>query len=355
MLLDAHQLGRRQTGNETYVRELLRGLREVDQLAITAAIETGVERTGVLAPPVATRRVPANGFARLASLTLLARQLRPDVVHAIYFLPVLTGRPTVLTIHDISYERHPEFFSWKELLRNRAMIRGSARRATRIITVSEASRNDLIELYGVEPSRVSVVYNGVGPQFRPGPAGPVRPAFDGSRPLRVLAVGTLQERKNLVRLLDAVRLIAPEIAVTLRIVGPDGYQAAAIRARLAGAADTEILGWVDDEHLADEYRRADVLVYPSIYEGFGLPVVEAMACGTPVITSTGGSLPEVAGDAALIVDPLDVEAIAHAIRRVATEPVLAAELAARGLVRASDFSWDRAATEHARIYAEVAA
>ncbi len=354
VLFDAHQLGRRQTGNETYVRELLRALRGKDDLAVIAAVEAGQRPTDVLAPPVRLRRVPSNGFARLAAMALLARQERPDVVHAVYFLPPLTGLPTVLTVHDLSFERFPEFFSRRALVRDRLFIRASARAASRVVTVSETSRCDLIELYELPEDRVIVIPNGVGDGFRPSSENAWAP-YPGDRPLRVLAVGTLQPRKNLLRLLDALAVVGREIPVQLRVVGPDGHQAAEIRDRLASSVQTEIVGWLEDDALAEEYRRADVFAYPSIYEGFGLPVIEAMASGTPVVTSTGGSLPEVAGDAALLVDPYDVAALAVAIRRIAEDGPRTAALRTRGLARAATFTWERSAALHAAVYQDLVA
>jgi glycosyltransferase involved in cell wall biosynthesis len=352
VLFDGHQLGRRQTGNETYVREVLRSLVAAGGSTIDVLVERAVELD--LVPRERLHRVPRNGFARLAVMTVLARRLRPDVLHAIYFLPPASGTATVLTVHDISFERYPEFFSRSALLRDRVLIRRSALSATRVVTVSEASRRDLIEIYGLDPARVVAIPNGVGAEFQPADAVPPLPATAG-RALRVLAVGTVQPRKNLGRLIDAIRIVSSQLPVELRVVGPDGYQGAAIRDRLSGAADVTVTGYVSDADLAAEYRRSDVLVYPSIYEGFGLPVIEAMASGIPVVTSTGGSLPEVAGGAALIVDPLDVDAIASAVTRIAREPGLAATLRERGLARARDFSWERSARAHLEVYREVAA
>lgn len=354
VLFDAHQLGRRQTGNETYVRELLRELRGRDELDLIAAVEASQRPTGILAPPIRLRRIPANGLARLGAMALIARQERPDIVHAVYFLPPATGRPTVLTVHDISFERFPEFFSRRAFVRDRLLIRASARAASRVVTVSETSRRDLVEVYRLPEDRVVAIPNGVSDRFRPADESAWAP-YPGDRPLRVLAVGTLQPRKNLFRLLDALTIVGREIPVQLRVVGPDGHQAAEIRDRLASSVQTEIVGWLDDDALAAEYRRSDVFVYPSIYEGFGLPVVEAMACGTPVITSTGGSLPEVAGNGALIVDPHDVKALAGAIRQIAEDGHGAAELRGRGLARAATFTWERSAALHAAVYRDLVA
>jgi glycosyltransferase involved in cell wall biosynthesis len=219
--------------------------------------------------------------------------------------------------------------------------------------VSETSRRDLIERYGLREDRVVAIPNGVAPRFTAQAPPSMEPI--GDRPLRVLAIGTLQPRKNLLRLLDAVRQVGTHRPVALRVVGPDGYQAGVIRDALgdAGGVQVEVAGYVADEDLPAEYRAADMLVYPSLYEGFGLPVVEAMACGLPVVTSTKGSLPEVAGDAALIVDPLDEAAIAEAISRLAADDELRRDLSARGRERARRYTWAAAAARLVDVYREV--
>ncbi|MEO8272555.1 MAG: glycosyltransferase family 1 protein [Chloroflexota bacterium] len=351
VLLDAHQLGRRQTGNETYVRELVKCLRERRDLQMLAAVEHDHDLEGLL-PAGLGRRVPRSGLGRLFALSRMARRERVDVLHAIYFLPPLIGRPSVLTVHDISFELHPEFFSRGALARDRLLIRASARRATCVITGSNATRIDLVEHYGLPESRIVVAPYGVSATFHLDEDAIWAP-YAGNRPLRVLAVGALQPRKNLVRLIDAIALVRRRFPVELRVVGPDGHDAGAIRKRMSESVDTRMTGWLSEEDLATEYRAADIFAYPSIYEGFGLPVLEAMACGTPVVTSTGGSLPEVAGDAALLVDPLDVEALSAAILRVAEESVLAQSLRDRGIERAAQFTWQRSADVHVAAYRDL--
>jgi glycosyltransferase involved in cell wall biosynthesis len=354
VLFDAHQVGRRQTGNETYVRSLLGELASRPDVAVTALLEPAAVHDPGLAGSMRRRKVPRSGVLRLAAMALLSRRLRPDVLHAIYFGPVLAGVPVVLTVHDISYEIHPQFFSRSSLLRDRILIRDSARRARVVVTVSETSRRDLIERYGLREDRVVAIPNGVSRRFLSQPPRPT--ASIGERPVRILAIGTLQPRKNLLRLLAAVRRVAAERPVHLRVVGPDGYQASVIRDALAGARDVavDVVGFVSDEDLPTEYAAADMLVYPSLYEGFGLPVVEAMAMGLPVVTSTRGALPEVAGDAALIVDPLDEAAIAAAIARLTDDDELRRELVARGRERAKRYSWVDAADKHVAVYREAA-
>lgn len=347
VLFDAHQLGRRQTGNETYVRELLPHLCATEGIDVTAVVENPVATEYVRTVGAEPYSVAGSGWARLVALGVAARRRRMDLVHSIYYLPPGMRRATVVTIHDISFEMHPEFFRRADLLRNRTLVRLAARLATIVVTVSEASRGDIVERYGIDPARVIAIHNGVSPVFAPPPS-PRLPSSSG--PFRILAVGTLQPRKNLLRLLEAVRLVAQSHDVSLRIVGPAGYQANEIRIRLGNVPWVETSGYLPMDELLHAYHDADLFVYPSIYEGFGLPVVEAMASGTPVVTSTGGSLPEIAGDAAIVVDPTDIDAIANAILRVVESPDLQERLRTRGIARAAAFSWARSAEDHISAY-----
>lgn len=350
---DAHHIGRRQTGNETYARELLGALGRRSEVVVTALLEHEAHASLGLPPGMSRSRVPRHGLARLAAMAWEARRSRPDLLHAIYFAPWLAGVPTVLTVHDISFELHPESFPRSALLRDRVLVRDSARRARRVVTVSEASRRDLIERWGLPDDRVVAIHNGVGGPFLALPSRAIEP-IEG-RPLRILAVGTLQPRKNLLRLLAAAVRVARDREVHLRVIGPDGHQARVIREALAGSTGVrvEIAGYVAQGSLPAEYEAADMLVYPSLYEGFGLPVVEAMATGLPVITSTRGALPEVAGDAALLVDPLDEVALAAAIVRLASDDELRRQLSTRGRARAVRFTWSAAAERLIEVYREA--
>ena len=347
VLFDAHQLGRHQTGNETYVRGLIEAFKGRDDVSLIAAIEDRATADDSVAG-LEHRRVPRNGWLRLAAMSMAVRRDHADLVHAMYFGPVLAGKPVVLTVHDIAYEVHPEFFGRSELWRDRLLIRNSANRARFVVTVSETSRLEIIRRYDLEADRVIAIHNGVSPAFGSTPAPPIDAI--GDRPVRVLAVGTLQPRKNLGRLLEAIRRAATVRPIELRVIGPDGFQARAIREAFGELAQVQVIGFVSDEELRDQYRQADMLVYPSLYEGFGLPVVEAMASGLPVITSTGGALPEIAGDAALIVDPLDELAIGDAILRLADDTDLRRALSRSGLARATQFSWETAADQLASVY-----
>ena len=332
-------------------RALLQEFRAVPDIHVTALAEE-VAFSDPALEGFEIARVPRSGLARLASMAIQARRRRPDVLHSIYFAPYLTGMPQVLTIHDISYEMYPEFFTRAERVRGQTLVRDGARRADKVITVSEKSRRDLVERYGLDDGKVVAIHNGVGRRFLDAPRMVVEPI--GDRPLRILAIGTLQPRKNLVRLLKAVRSASTARPVHLRVVGPDGYQADVIKEALAGVATVEVVGYVPDEALVAEYQRSDMLVYPSIYEGFGLPVVEAMACGVPVVTTTGGSLPEVAGDAAVIVDPFDVSALNEAILRLADDIGHRRSLVDKGYERSARFTWAASAERHVAVYRSVA-
>ena len=347
VLFDAHHIGSGKTGNETYARELLNALRGRPNLHLTAAVTAGAVDPA-LAPPVAIRRVPRNGWLRLLALGMAGSRF--DLIHSMYYRPLASRRPTVVSIHDVSFERHPDFFSRVEVLKNRLLVREAARRASMVVTLSEHARSEMIELYGLDPDRVAVVPGGVSAAFL-APREPRQPTASPEL-VRILAVGTLQPRKNLLRLLDAVRIVGSSSRVQLRVIGPPGHAAQEIQDRLGGS-DVVLLGYVSEEELLQEYRAADVFVYPSIYEGFGLPVVEAMASGTPVVTTTGGSLPEVAGDAALIVDPYDVGALAGAITQLIEDADLRAQLVDRGLRRAGEFSWRSAADRLSAVYDRV--
>jgi glycosyltransferase involved in cell wall biosynthesis len=339
VLFDGHHLGRRQTGNESYTRGLLRGLLGRPSVELVVAVDRGADVGGLDVAPDAIEELPRAAPLRLPLLGLASRRRRADVVHSIYYVPPLARHPIVVSIHDVSFLHYPQFFSRRELVKNRIAIGWAARHADLVLALTDHAREELLRAYGLDPLRVRVVPAGVRETFLA--AGTSRAASghdDG--PVRVLAVGAIQPRKNLIRLAAALRRVATSYPVSLRIIGPEGHAAARIRAELRESqVSVETVGWVTEDVLIHEYLEADVFAYPSIYEGFGIPVIEAMACGTPVVTSTGGSLPEVAGDAALLVDPYDVEGIAAAITQVAGDPALRDELAQRGRARAAQYSW----------------
>ncbi|MGE5273837.1 MAG: glycosyltransferase family 4 protein [Verrucomicrobiota bacterium] len=254
-----------------------------------------------------------------------------DVLHCATFrAPVRSPVPVVVTVHDLAVLRHPGTFNQWTRRYSRLAVPRVARAARRLIAVSEFTRRELVELLGVSAERVRVIPNAVGDPFVPD-----GPAAEGEY---VLAVGTLEPRKNLA----AAQQAAERLGVELRVVGASGW------------GDVRVDGWlgrVSDEELAALYRGARCLVYPSLYEGFGIPVLEAMACGTPVVTSCGGATEEVAGGAAVLVDPHDPAVIADGIEEASARRV---ELRARGLERAAQFTWERVAAETWAVYVEAA-
>jgi glycosyltransferase involved in cell wall biosynthesis len=283
-----------------------------------------------------------------------------DVFHATnnVFPFRVRGVPTVLTIHDVTMLLFPEWHPARRLALMGRALAPAASAADRIVTPSHHTRADVLKLLPVDPDHVVVVPEGVDPSFTPRPESDVamRLAPLGLRAGEyLLFLGTIEPRKNLTRLLGAMETAGSEVG-PLVLAGGYGWNNAAIRsaiARLAGSGRVRALGYVPDDLRGPLLAGARAFVYPSLYEGFGLPPLEAMACGTPVLTSNVSSLPEVMGDAALFVDPEDVGAIACGLTRLWRDDALRADLRARGLRRAREFSWDRTARLMLDVYRDV--
>jgi glycosyltransferase involved in cell wall biosynthesis len=283
--------------------------------------------------------VPARDVGwYLAALPARARRDRVDVLHCpSQRAPVGSRVPLVVTIHDLAVLRHPGTFNRWTRAYSRALLPRVARAAERVITVSEFSRGELLELLHVPDDKVRVIPNAVGPPF-----GPEGKAADGDY---VLAVGTLEPRKNLDRLVGAFERAGLN-GTRLVVTGGRGWG----KVEPSGKS-VHRLGFVPDEELARLYRGARCVAYVSAYEGFGLPVLEAMACGAPVVAASTGAGPEVGGDAAVLVDPLDGDAIAAGLVEAIGR---ADELRERGLARAREFDWKRVADATVEVYREVA-
>jgi glycosyltransferase involved in cell wall biosynthesis len=291
-----------------------------------------------------------------------------DLLHGMaYAVPLTVHCPTVITVHDLSFMRFPEAFRPFHRVYLTLGTRASARRAARIVAVSENTRRDVISYCGVAPDRVVVIPNGVTEEFFPTRAAETQAhARRLGLPDRfILYLGTLEPRKNLSRLLDAYSALrrmrgqghpGGKETPPLILAGGQGWYYDEILRRV-DALDLEecvrFPGFVSQEDLPWYYRAAALFVYPSMFEGFGLPVLEAMASGTPVVTTTASSLPEVAGDAALLVDPGDIEQLAAAMNRCLDEPDLVADLRAAGIRRAAGFSWERTAHATADLHRRV--
>jgi glycosyltransferase involved in cell wall biosynthesis len=275
----------------------------------------------------------------LAALPVLARRDRVDVLHCPTFrAPLRSPLPLVVTVHDLAVLRHPEAFNRWARAYGRLTLPKVVRGTAALIAVSEFTKGEVVELLGVPADRVHVVRHGVARPFEA-----EGPAADGDY---VLAVSTLEPRKNLARLLDGFRRAGLD-GTELRIAGARGWGNVKVEAERV-----RWLGEVGDEELARLYRGARCLAYVSLYEGFGLPILEAMACETPVVTTAWGACAEVAGDAAVLVDALDPDSIAAGLAGALGGRD---ELAAKGLERAREFSWEKAARETADVYRKAAA
>jgi glycosyltransferase involved in cell wall biosynthesis len=360
--LDCRTVTAPKTGDRTYALNLLRALARTDAeneyylytWEPTTLTEVGSSRFH----PVLLPASPRWTWTPLVFPRDLARR-RMDLAHVQYIIPPSTPVPIVSTIHDIAFRRFPALFPLKHRLLLNLLIPTAARNAAAVITGSESTRRDLIELYEVEPERITVTPYAADPIYQPMDRDEARQAV--RKRLRVpvpylLSVGVLQPRKNLPRLVRAYNRIARGIPHRLVLVGKEGWAGEALQQAISEAPpgrEPIFTGYVPDADLPALYAGADLFVYPSLYEGFGLPPLEAMACGTPVITSNTSSLPEVVGDAGVMVDPLDTEALADAIVSLLNDERRRNELAEAGPKRAAQFTWDRTARETVEVYRRV--
>ncbi len=335
----------RRTGTESYALHLSRAL---------------LRQAGSHHVTLYFRDAPAPGLfdsgkARIIPFPRLWTHLRlsaeivqrpPDVLFVpAHVVPVVCPVPAVVTIHDLGYRHFPDAHPFTQRLYLDLSTRFSARAAAHVIADSEATKRDLIRFYRTPAEKVTVVYPGRDEALRRVEAASVRTKYRLPETY-LLHVGTLQPRKNLIRLIqatDRARRHAPNL--TLVLAGRTGWLSEPILEAARAAPHVRLLQYVPDGDLAGLYSGAAAFVFPSLYEGFGFPALEAMACGTPVICSNTASLPEVVGDAALRVNPLDVAELAEAIRRVLSDAELSAALRAKGSEQVQRFSWEKAARE----------
>ncbi len=343
VVIDADVLGRNRTGDETYVRGLL------GELAAAAPdLDLAAATTRPDLVPTGIRSLDVGGRGQLLRLLVdLPAALRAsgaDLFHGNYFLPPRWRGRSVVTVHDISFARHRDFMPNSDLLAFRTLVPRAMRQADRVLTVTEWAREDILDRYGLNEENVVVTPNGLDGDLRPDGPVPDRPPY-------LLFVGGLQRRKDPV---TAVRALArlPE-RLDLVIAGRDRGEGPAVRAAITEHElddRVHLLDYVTRDDLLALYRGAEALVFPSRYEGFGLPVLEAMACGTPVVAADTTSIPEVAGGAAVLVPPGDTDALADGVVRALDE---AATLVAAGLRRAAEYRWSATAERTANVYREV--
>lgn len=363
--IDAHSIGCGKSGNETYFRSLLRGLRSLERPNKYVVYGTHPERLREMDldhKRFAIRRVrPSTPFVRIP-LAMPAQVFQEglDLFHAQHIIPPFLKCRTVTTIPDLAYEHYPEYFPPFQVAWSKRLIRWSAQRANHIITVSHFSKTDLMNCYGIDPERITVTYESAEDRYHPRDHGQAREhiarRYGIERPF-VLYVGRLQGRKNLVRLIEAYAQVRKRGAEHLLVlVGRKEWMAEEISTRIAqlGIKDEVVLtGYVAGEDLPWFYNASEVFAYPSLFEGFGLPVMEAMACGTPVLTSTGSSLGEIASGAALVVDPTDGVAITDALEQILSDQALRYRLGQLGIKRSREFEEGRMASETVSVYEKV--
>ena len=365
--IDARKL--KDFGIGSYIRNLIEALaRRPESLAYRFRVfarEADRDALPELPPhfDVASEEAPGYSLAELTGFAWRLWRHRLDLFHAThYVLPPLPRGRAVVTIHDIIHLLYPQFLPNRAAhLYARVMIRRALKRADRIITVSHSSQRDLVDYFGVASLRIEVIYNGVSRRFRPDvPEQERRRVADkhGLPSPYLLFLGSERPHKNARNVVRAFAEARRRAALphALVLAGTLPKNQGRVEA-LIEALDLESVvcrtGIVHDQDMPGLFAGADAFLYPTLYEGFGLPVVEAMACGVPVLTSSTSALQEVAGGHALLVDPMDVDAIAAGIVTLATDAGKRAELAKLGLARAADFSWDKAAEATLGVYAAV--
>jgi glycosyltransferase involved in cell wall biosynthesis len=356
------------TGVGYYTEHLLQHLaREVESTGDELVVISNqpVDTQVPLPPHVrvhAGHRFPIRiGWMQLRAARAL-EALAPDVAHFTNgMVPASTAVSTVVTIHDMSLRLYPECHPVRRLLLNRPLMHVAIQRASAIVTVSHSTRRDLLRLHGLAPERVTVVHEAASPAFRPigdrGRLNSIRAKY-GLPDRFVLYVGTIEPRKNLARLIDAFAQARHRgITHDLVCVGPYGWSSRDLVGRierLGLSSHVHFTGYVPFEDLPVIYNLGELFVFPSLYEGFGLPVVEAMASGTPVLTANTSSLVEIAGDGAETVDPTNTEALGAAIYGLLTDEPRRRDLAQRGWQRSRAFSWSQTAKDMLAVYQRAA-
>jgi glycosyltransferase involved in cell wall biosynthesis len=343
VVIDADVLGRQRTGDETYVRSLLRELAAASPEDLRLAAIT--RRPDLVPDGIEPVELPAHSqVARMAfSLPRLLRRRRPALAHFVHALPLACPCPAVVTIQDLSFERDPTVMPWRDRLIFKAVVPRAARRAARVLAISELTKRDLVELYGIPEEKITVTPLAADPAFRPHGPSPNGEPY-------ALFVGALQPRKEATTAIEALALVG-DSAPRLVLVGPDKGARAEVEETAARlGVPVELRGHLPQDELAGLYRGAACLVFPSRYEGFGLPLLEAMASGTPVVATTAGALPEVAGDAAVLVEPGNPVAMAGGIERALADHE---RLREAGLARAARYSWAETAGLTLGVYREL--
>jgi glycosyltransferase involved in cell wall biosynthesis len=362
--VDAHAIGCHLTGNEVYIRNLLNQFSRLDPESQFFAY---------IAKPFAEREIPSrfeirhvstNPFKRLGfDLPLRLRQDRPDLLHVQYTGPLNCRVPLVVSVHDVSYLELPQYFTRFRSLQLKLTVKRSIHSAARILTPSEFSRTAILKHYDIDENKVVVVHNAASPVFRPierqVASAAVEKKFHIGGPF-VLMVGDLQPRKNHLGLLRAFEELIrahPHLPHSLVFVGKETWYSNEVHREVAASgigSRVRFTGFVDDADLAHFYGACDLFVFPSFYEGFGLPILEAMACGRAVACSNRTAMPEVADGAGILFDPESTKEMYRALADILLNQELRMRLERLGIQRAAQFSWDQAARRTLDVYYDVA-
>jgi len=361
VLLNALQAGNR-SGTGHYAAKLARWLPDVSgdmeivtlwPRGVARSLDDGHSRRSILCD---VRSPSQRVWLDQVGVPRIGRRLGADLIHYPANVGnVLRGKHTVVTVHDLSFFFEPKWFRPERGAYYRFATRRSVRHARRVLADSHSTANDLHEMLGVPEDRIAVTPLGVDMQFQPVPEEErqlVRERY-GLPSVFLLYVGTLEPRKNLVRVVEAFDRIAGDWEGHLVVAGREGWKTGRLMRAIEQSAYRERIhlpGFVEGADLPAVYGAAHAFVWPSLYEGFGLPPLEAMACGTPVLTSDVSSIPEVVGEAALTVNPYDLEAIASAMYSIATDGPLRAGLRAKGRIQAGQYTWRRTAERTCEAY-----
>ncbi len=362
--VDAHAIGQHLTGNETYIRNLLKGFAALDDESEFIAYISRASAIAEVPERFTTRLVAPNPWRRLGFD--LPRRLaadRPTLLHVQYTAPLMCRVPIVVSVHDVSFLEYPAYFTRFRSMQLRHTVRRTVLKAERVLTPSEFSKQCIMRAYGLDDERITVMPNGVSSAFRPIARETAAHWLERrySLPKRfILTVGDLQPRKNhlaLIRSFEELLRAHPELPQHLVFVGKRAWRSEQVIAAAKASpvsARIHFTDFVADEDLTRFYCACDLFVYPSLYEGFGLPIIEAMACGRAVACSNTTAMLEVADSAALLFDPKSDAEMVRAMRDLLIDAELRARMERLGLQRSSLYSWDRTARQTLEVYYQVA-